>query len=176
MKKNEIEEVAITTIVDSVVDDDKDNKQSKQSFTKRFSGFLDTAKGGIDTINEFYTSWIKPVYDNRAQISRRLSSVSTAISIIFFMLYVPFLLISKLSKDLDLGIDIALYVCIGVYVATIIALLIVTVSSGKSTSTAMAKRHKKTRKIVLFIVRIASLAIGISALVISAATGSKDSK
>lgn len=175
MKKNEVEETAITTVADET-EEEKDSKQSKLSFSKRFSGFLDTAKGGIDTINEFYTSWIKPVYDNRAQISRRLSMVSTIISIIFFMLYVPFLLFSKLSKDLSLGVDIALYVCIGVYVVTIIALLFVTFSSGKSTSTTMAKRHKQTRKIVLLIVRLASLAIGISALIISAASGSADSK
>ena len=38
----------------------------------------------------------------------------------------------------------------------------------------MAKKHKKTRKIILFILRVVSLAIGITALVISAANGSKD--
>lgn len=163
-----------TAATEAPVQEEKETKQTKQSFMKRFSGLLDTAKGGVDTINEFYTRWIKPIYDNRAQISRRLSAVTTAISIIFFMLYVPFLLFGKLYRGLSLGWDIALYVCIGVYIVTIIALFIVTLVSGKSTTTAMAKRHKQTRKIVLFIVRIASLAIAISALVISAFNGSKD--
>lgn len=174
--KNEHGQTVDETAVTETTAPEEENKQSRQSFMKRFSGFLDTAKGGMDTINEFYTSWIKPIYDNRAQISRRLNAVSTAISIIFFILYVPFLLFGKLYKDLTLGWDIAMYVCIGVYLATLFALFIVTLASGKSTTTTMANRHKKTRKIVLFIVRIASLAIAITALVISAVNGTKDAK
>ena len=158
---------------ETAVDDVKDDpKQVKQSLFKTISGVMNF----IPTVQDAYTSWIKPIYDNRAQISRRLSAVSTAISIIFFMLYIPFLLLGKLYKDLSLGLDIAIYVCIGVYIATIAALFIVTAASGQSTSTTMAKRHKKTRKVVLFVVRLASLAIAITALVISSANGSKDSK
>lgn len=153
-----------------------DSKQSRQSFIKRFNGLLDTAKGGVDTINEFYTSWIKPIYDNRAQIMRRLNAVSTAISIIFFLMYIPFLLFGKLYKDLALGWDIALYACIGVYLLTLLVLLIVTVASGRINTTAMAKRRKKTSKIILLIVRIASLAIAITALVISSANGTEDGR
>lgn len=175
MRKKETDETAVTDVAEpEAATEDKDGKQPKQSLMQKVSGFLDSARGGVNVATNIYTTWIKPVYDNRAQISRRLNAVSTAISIIFFMLYVPFLLFGKLYKDLDVGWDIALYVCIGVYVATIIALFVITLVSGKSTSTAMAKKHKQTRKIILFIVRVASLAIGITALVISAANGSKD--
>ena len=174
MKNNKTDETAVTTAeAGNNSATDKDVKP-KQSLMQKVSGFLDSARGGVDVATNIYTNWIKPVYDNRAQISRRLNAVSTAISIIFFLLYVPFLLFGKLYKDLSVGWDIALYVCIGVYVATIAALFIVTLLSGKSTSTAMAKKHKKTRKIILFTLRVASLAIGITALVISAANGSKD--
>ena len=190
MKKKEYEEeIALTeatadTDVEIIETEETDvkevklveNRQSKQSFIKRFNGLLDTAKGGVDTINEFYTSWIKPIYDNRAQITRRLNAVSTAISIIFFLMYIPFLLFGKLYKDLALGWDIALYACIGVYLLTLLVLLIVTIASGKINTTTMAKRRKKTSKVILLIVRIASLAIAITALVISSANGSEDGR
>ena len=162
-EKEEVKDTAVAEVKD-------DKQQPKQSLFKTLSGVMNV----IPTVQDAYTTWIKPIYDNRAQISRRLSAVSTAISIIFFLLYIPFLLLGKLYKDLALGLDIAIYVCIGVYIATIIALFIVTLASGRSTSTAMAKRQKKTRKIVLFIVRIASLAIAITALIISSAGGTKD--
>lgn len=174
MKNNKTDETAVTAADAESAAEDKETKQPRQSLMQKVSVFLDSARGGVNVATNIYSTWIKPVYDNRAQISRRLNAVSTAISIIFFMLYVPFLLFGKLYKDLAVGWDIALYVCIGVYVATIIALFAITLASGKSTSTAMAKKHKQTRKIILFIVRVASLAIGITALVISAANGSKD--
>ena len=174
MKKNKIDETAVTAADAESVAEEKESKQPKQSLMQKVSGFLDTAKGGVNVATNIYSTWIKPVYDNRAQISRRLNAVSTAISIIFFLLYVPFLMFGKLYKDLEVGWDVALYVCIGVYVATIIALFVVTLVAGKSSSTVMAKKHKKTRKIILFALRVASLAIGITALVISAANGSKD--
>ena len=176
MKRKETDETAVTVVSDGNEEEikeaggEKDARQTRQSLFKTISGVINF----IPTVQDAYTSWVKPIYDNRAQISRRLNAVSTAISIIFFMLYIPFLLLGKLYKDLSLGLDVAVYVCIGVYVATLFALLIVTIVSGKSSSTAMAKKHKKTRKIVLFIVRLASLAIAITALVISASRGTKD--
>lgn len=175
MRKNETDETAVTVVSGGEDDEikeaggEKDAKQTRQSLFKTISGVINF----IPTVQDAYTSWVKPIYDNRAQISRRLNAVSTAISIIFFLLYIPFLLLGKLYKDLSLGLDVAVYVCIGVYVVTLIALLIVTIVSGTSTSTAMAKKHKKTRKIVLLIVRLASLAVAITALVISAARGTK---
>ena len=176
MKRHETDETAVTVVTDvkeektEEIAVEKNDRQARQTLFKTISGVINF----IPTVQDAYTSWVKPIYDNRAQIMRRLNAVSTAISIIFFMLYIPFLLMGKLYKDLALGLDVAVYVCIGVYVATLLALFIVTLASGKTTSTAMAKKHKKTRKIVLFVVRLASLAIAITALVISAANGTKD--
>ncbi len=175
MRKKETDETAVTAVTE--VNDEKNEelsaekseRQTRQTLFKTISGVMNF----IPTVQDAYTSWIKPVYDNRAQIARRLNAVSTAISIIFFMLYIPFLLMGKLYKDLSLGLDVAIYVCIGVYIATLFALFIVTLVSGKSSSTEMAKKHKKTRKIVLLVVRLASLAIAITALVISATHGNK---
>lgn len=175
MRRQETDETAVTVASDGADGEvkeavaEKDSRQTRQSLFKTISGVINF----IPTVQDAYTSWIKPIYDNRAQISRRLNAVSTAISIIFFLLYVPFLLFGKLYKDLSLGLDVAVYVCIGVYIITIMALLIVTVISGTSSSTAIAKKHKKTRKIILFIVRLASLAVAITALIISATRGTK---
>lgn len=175
MRRKETDETAVTVVTDvreekaEELTAEKSEKQTRQTLFKTLSGVINF----IPTVQDAYTSWVKPIYDNRAQIMRRLNAVSTAISIIFFMLYIPFLLMGKLYKDLSLGLDVAVYVCIGVYVATLLALFIVTVASGKSTSTTMAKKHKKTRKIILLIVRLASLAIAITALVISATNGTK---
>lgn len=178
MKKNQTDETAVTTVAETVevevketVDEKNSKQQSKQSLFKTISGVINF----IPTVQDAYASWVKPIYDNRAQISRRLSAVSTVISLVFFLLYIPFLLLGKLYKEVSLGLDIAIYVCIGVYVVTIVVLFAVTAAGGASTSTAIAKKRKKARKIVLVVVRFASLAIAITALIISAASGTKNS-
>lgn len=180
MKKKPTEEsaVALATVSEETVpeEDSSEKKQSRQSLIKTITGAVDTARNVGNFAAEVYNDWIKPIRDNWPQIKRRMSVITTLISIIFFILYVPFLLFSKLSKDLSLGWDVALYVCIGVYVLTIIALLIVTLASGKSNSVAMEKKRKKISKIILFIVRLAALAIGITALIISAMEGSSDTQ
>ncbi len=180
MKKKEKDETAVALDAEAQVLEEveviEEKKQPRQSLIKKVDGWVNTAKSIGDTVGEIYSDWIKPVRDNWAQIKRRMSVVITVISIVFFILYVPFLLFSKLSKDLELGWDVALYVCIGVYIATVIILLIVTLASGNSTSTAMDKKRKKISKIILFVLRVVSLGIGITALVISAMEGSSDSQ
>lgn len=141
--------------------------KKKPGLFKRVNGMLSTAQEVSNNVNEFYTNWIKPTYDNRAQISRRLNGIFTAVSFISFLIYVPFLLFSKIANGLAMGWEVALYACVGVYAVTLITLLLVTVLSGKSTSTDMAKRRRKALKVVLFIVRVASVAIAITALVIT---------
>ncbi len=171
MKKKIIEE---TAVADAAADEAVNEKEEKKSKV----GFFGTIGAAGDLLNkfkddylpsvmEFYNHWIKPVYDNREQIKRRLNTISTAISLIFFIIYVPLLLFGKLADGLGLGWDIALYVCTGVYAVTMIALLIVTLVSGKSASTESAKRRKLLYRIVLIIVRVASVAVGITAIVIS---------
>lgn len=150
-------------------------KKQKQSLLKTITGAVETAKSVGNFATEVYSVWIKPIHDNWSQIKRRMSMISTIISLIFFALYVPFLLIGRIGKDLALGYDVALYVCIGVYLFTLAALLIVTLASGKTNTVAMEKKRKMISRIILMVVRFASLAIGITALVISAVEGATDS-
>lgn len=178
MKHKQTDEsaVALATVNEEVAEetDGLNKKQSQQSLLKTISGAVDTARYVGNFAVGVYNDWIKPVRDNWPQIKRRLSLITTLFSIIFFILYVPFLLFNKLSKELSLGWDVALYVCMGVYVLTIIALLIVALASDKSNSVAMEKKRKKMSKVILFIVRVASLALGITALIISAMEGTSD--
>lgn len=168
--ENEREDEYAVTVAE-VTEADKAPKEKKESSLKRIMGFIDTAKVAGNSATEFYNHWIKPVYDNRAQIKRRLNAICTSISLIFFIIYIPLLLFGKIANGLSLGNEIALYVCVGVYTVTIVALLIVTLATGNSTSTESAKKRKKVGRIILFIVRIASVAISITALVISEEEG-----
>lgn len=169
-KEDEFATTADVAALDTEVEE-KPKKGFKQKLDDVF-GFMDTAKNIGDTVNEFYGDWIKPIYDNRMQISRRLSAISTAVSVIFFILYVPFLLFSKVADGLSLGWETALYVCIGVYAGTLVILLAVNIASRSVTSTETAKKRKSASKIILFLVRIASVAMGITAIAISSGESS----
>lgn len=182
-KEPELEETAVALAVaetqpqsDEADGDGLDLTERKQKISpiKMIDGWVNTAKNIEGTVTEIYHDWIKPVRDNWSQIKRRMNVIITVISIVFFILYVPFLLFSKLSKDLSLGWDVALYVCISVYVATIVALFIVSLVSGRSTSVAMEKKRKQISKFILLGVRLASLAIGVTTLIISAMSGASD--
>ncbi|MGN0813088.1 MAG: hypothetical protein ACI4MQ_06250 [Candidatus Coproplasma sp.] len=139
----------------------------KKNIFNTIGDITETVKGVKSSFDEVYSTWIKPIMDNRAQIKRRWNGLVTAISVIFFLLYVPILLFSKISKGLSLGWDIALYTCIGVYVAAVVVMLVITVASGKSTSTQASKRWRKASSVILFVVRIASFALSITAIVVS---------
>lgn len=141
--------------------------RDKKGILDTIGGITETVKGVKSTFDEVYTTWIKPIKDNWPHIKRRWNGLVTAISVIFFLLYVPILLFLKIAKGLSLGWDIALYTCIGVYVASVIVMVLITIASGKSTSTQASKRMHAASKIILLIVRIASLALSITAIVIS---------
>lgn len=141
--------------------------KSKKGLLDTIGDITDTVKGVKSTFDEVYTTWIKPIKDNWPHIKRRWNGLVTAISVVFFLLYVPILLFSKIAKGLSLGWDIALYTCIGVYVASVIVMVVITIASGKSTSTQASKHMHTAGKIILLVVRIASLALSITAIVIS---------
>lgn len=169
MKKKKAEDSYDSVeVVPAVEEEELSEKKQKQSFIKKISGVMETATNVGNIATEIYNEWIKPIRENWQQIKRRLSLISTIISIVFFLLYVPFLLVNKIGKDLALGYDVALYVCISIYLVTLAALLIVTLASGKSNTVAMEKRRKMISRIILMVVRLASLAMGITALIISA--------
>lgn len=120
-----------------------------------------------DKVVEIYDTWIKPIHDNWEQIKRRSNAVATVISLIFFIIYVPVILFDKLSDGVNLDWEIALYVCIGIYAVMVIALLITTLACRSFTTTEAAKKIKIVRKIIQLVVRIASVAVGITAVVLT---------
>lgn len=177
-KKDETAVTAVVPVDNAAQNDDEDEveyiepkakieKQKKKNKIEKVFDAIDMAKGFKSSFDEVYSTWIKPIIDNRAQIKRRWNGLVTAISVVFFLLYVPILLFTKISKGLSLGWDVALYTCIGVYVAAVLVMLAITIASGKSTSTQASKRWRKASGIVLFIVRIASFALSITAIVVS---------
>lgn len=177
MSKRDREEVVTTAsaLMAESRSAEQPEKEKKQNLFKRMNGLIGTVQEVGSTVNEFYANWIKPVYDNRMQISRRLNAISLVFSIIFFVLYIPFLLFGKIAEGLSLGREIALYVCLGTYVVALLTLLIVFVTAGKSHSTKKSQLYKKTMKVFLYVVRIAAVAISVTALVITTTAKSEAS-
>ena len=110
--------------------------------------------------------FIKNVYANRAVIARRLNIITLSISAIFTIVYAAYVLFSALTNQLKVGYGIVLYVMLGVYAALFIALLIVTACSGK-VKTKNVLIIKRTLKVFKILVRLASVAISIAAIVFS---------
>lgn len=114
---------------------------------------------------------IKNIYNNRAQIRRRLNILSLSVSFVFTLLYVAYILFTGLSKDIGINAEIALYCILGVYAVTVITLSVLTLCGFK----AKAKNIRKINRamsIIRFIVRLSSVALAIAALVF--ATAGKD--
>lgn len=175
-KRNKAEEEAAAATASAAKEEKREEEREyaepkpaakKKGIISTIGDAVGVAKGLKSSVDEIYGTWIKPIMDNRAQIKRRWNGLVTAVSVIFFLVYVPILLFNRIYKGLSLGWDIALYVCIGVYIAMLVTLITVTVASDNSTSTEAAKRRKKAAKIILFIVRLASLAMAITAICIS---------
>ncbi len=169
-KKKEAAVSAVATVEEQLTeeqDEVKPQPEKKKFGLGQIGEVVEVVKGVKSSFDEVYNTWIKPIVDNRAQIKRRWSALVTAISVVFFLLYVPILLFSKIAKGLSLGWDVALYICIGIYVVAVAVMVIITVASGKSTSTQTSKRRHKAATVMLFVVRIASLALSITAILVS---------
>jgi hypothetical protein len=118
--------------------------------------------------------FIKSVYNNRAQIARRLNLLSFIFSIVFTLLYVAYMLFGGLLKKLSLGWTIAVYAVLGAYALLTILLLSFSIAAGKNNSTKKSKKYSKTLKFFRYAVRLSSLAMGIVSLAMSASGGTKD--
>jgi hypothetical protein len=118
--------------------------------------------------------FIKSVYSNRAQIARRLNTISLIFSIVFTLLYVAYMLLGGLLNKLSLGFTLAIYIVLGVYGLLTVLLLIFTFVAGRNSSTKNTKKYSKTLKFFRYGVRLASLAMGITALALSVVSGTKD--
>lgn len=119
--------------------------------------------------------FIKSVYNNRAQIVRRLNIVGLVFSLVFTLFYSAFLLFGGLYRKLTLGWEIAVYSILGVYAALVIALFVITFAFNRRPTTESSKRHTKVLKIFRYVIRVASLAMSISALALSVSANAADS-
>ncbi|MGN0807064.1 MAG: hypothetical protein ACI4MN_01270 [Candidatus Coproplasma sp.] len=175
-KRNKDDEAAVSSVqnaeeesgdVEFSEHNEKQDK-SKKSSVKKVVDAIDVAKNAYtDVVEPFYVSWIKPIRDNWPQIKRRWNALVTIVSIVFFLLYVPMLLFTKIANGLSLGWDIALYVCLGVYVVSFIIMIAVYIASSKSASTKASKRRKRAFKVIMLVLRIASVALSITAIAVS---------
>lgn len=118
---------------------------------------------------------LKTVYANRAQIMRRLNLVGTICSVVFTLFYVAFMLFSGVSKITSLASVVVIYTIIGVYAALTIAVIVFSVFATRSATTKNVKKKNNTLKILRYVTRVVSLAMGITALVISAVAGADGS-
>ncbi len=118
---------------------------------------------------------IKSVYANRAQIKRRLNFVGTIGSICFTLLYVAFMIFSGITKITSLASQVIIYTIIGVYAALTVAVIVFSIVSSRSSTTKNVKKKNNTLKILRYVTRVVSLIMGITAIVISAISGTDDS-
>lgn len=118
---------------------------------------------------------VKSVYANRAQIKRRLNFVGTIGSICFTLLYVAFMIFSGITKITSLASQVIIYTIIGVYAALTVAVIVFSLLSSRSSTTKNVKKKNNTLKILRYVTRVVSLIMGITAIIISAISGTDDS-
>ncbi len=110
--------------------------------------------------------FIKNVYANRAVIARRLNVLTLSISAVLTAVYAAYVLFTALTQQLQLATTVVLYVFLGVYVALFAALIV----AGVCCNRAKAKNVlgvKRTLAVFKILVRLASIAISIAAIVFS---------
>jgi hypothetical protein len=117
--------------------------------------------------------FIKSVYNNRAQIARRLNLLATIFSIVFTLLYVAYMLFSGLFSKLSFGWEIVVYTVLGAYGLLLVILLTVSFISDSNNNTKTAKKRSRVLKFFRYAIRIVSLAMAITAVALSATSGSE---
>lgn len=117
-------------------------------------------------------TFIKNAYANRAIIARRINIITLCMSMIYTLLYASYVLYRALSKTMTNAQQIWVYAFAGVYLLVLIALIIVGVLSTRAT-TKNLKKYSLSLKIVRFTLKLLSIAMAISGLVITANDGGK---
>lgn len=110
--------------------------------------------------------FIKNVYANRAVIARRLNILTLTVSTVFMLLYSAYVLFTGLTRKLGLQFEIVLYVLLGAYVLLFVALIIIS-TCGSRAGTKGVIRVKRTLTVFKLLVRLLSIAISITAIVLS---------
>ncbi len=112
--------------------------------------------------------FIKNIYSNRAVIARRLNLFSLVCSLIFTMFYAAFTVYSVVAGTFSLGMEIAIWCMLGIYVVFVVLLVLVTYFAVDAT-TRTVKRYNKALKIFRMCIRLVSIILAVVA--ISAGTG-----
>ena len=119
--------------------------------------------------------YIMSMYSNRAQIMRRINIANTIISSIFTVLYVAFVVFSGIRKIVTYSsMMIVAYSVIGVNAALTLVLITLSVIWGTSATSRNIKRKNRTLRILRFVVRATSLAMGITAVILAIESGKSD--
>ena len=111
-------------------------------------------------------TFIKNVYANRAIIARRINILTLCVSIFYTLLYASYALYKALTSTVTLAAEVFIYTCLGIYAAVLIALLIITLLSLRAT-TKNLKRFSVALSIMRLIIKLLSIVMAISAIVIS---------
>jgi len=150
------------------MDRNKNNGQTEKTDEKVTVRHTITAEETFTLAKDVFDirCFIKNVYANRAVIGRRLNILTLATSAVFTLIYAAYVLFTALTQKLNVHYSIVLYVLLGVYAALFITLLIVYACSGKA-KTKNVLAVKRTLKVFKILVRLASVAISIAAIVFS---------
>lgn len=114
--------------------------------------------------------FIKNVYANRAVIARRLNLLSLSVSAVFTLLYVAYMIFGGFFKKLGFGAALTAYILLGVYLALMVAIVVITLCS-RGAKTKSVRKISKTLSFFRLIIRLLSLAITIAALAVTASGG-----
>ena len=110
--------------------------------------------------------FIKNVYSNRAVIARRLNILTLTLSTVFMLLYSAYVLFTGLTRKLGFEFQIVLYCLLAAYVVLFVVLITISVLGGRAGTKGVIK-VKRTLKVVKLLVRLLSVAISITAIVLS---------
>lgn len=114
--------------------------------------------------------FLKNVYANRAVIARRLNILTLTVSTVFMLLYAAYVLFTGLTKKLGFEFQIVLYCMLAAYVVAFAVLITVSVLGGKAGTKGVIK-VKRTITVFKILVRLLSVAISITAIVLSRSGG-----
>ena len=110
--------------------------------------------------------FIKNVYSNRAVIARRLNILTLTVSTVFMLLYSAYVLFTGLTRKLGFEFQIVLYCLLAAYVVLFVVLITISVLGSKAGTKGVIK-VKRTITVVKLLVRLLSIAISITAIVLS---------
>ena len=116
-------------------------------------------------------TFIKNVYANRAVIARRINVITLCVSIIYTLFYATYALIKTIGADISFAHGVFVYALIGVYALVLIVLIILTILSARATTKSL-KKFSLALSITRLIIKLLSIAMVISGIVLTAAGGS----